>query len=78
MTPIIMFTVQKYSPKELLCSWQDWSTEGEKCTKEKSVPMDALTDILLHKVCFESLCKRPSFIQILEVGMQKEFSENPL
>ena len=76
--PSIMYTVKKYSPKEMLCSWQDWSTEGEKCTKEKSVPIDALTDILLHKVCFKSLCKWPSLIQILEVGMQKEFSENPL
>lgn len=52
-----MFTVQKYSPKELLCSWQDWSTEGEKCTKEKSVPVDALADILLHKVSFNSMHK---------------------
>lgn len=73
-----MFTVQKYSPKELLCSWQDWSTEGEKCTKEKSVPVDALADILLHKVSFNSMHKIWSFIQILEVGMQKEFGENGL
>ena len=54
------FFFQKYSPKELLCSWQDWSTQGEKCTKEKSVdalPADALADILLHKVCFRSLRK---------------------
>ena len=38
--------------------------------------MDALTDILLHKVCFASVQKVNDFIQILEVGMQKKFSEN--
>lgn len=63
--PLIIF-FQKYSPKELLCSWQDWTTQGEKCTKEKSVdalPADALADILLHKVCFRSL--RKGFIVII-------------